>query len=276
MAQSVPFRFDDLQGMTLLITGTTRGIGKALLPALIDQGLNLVLVGQPLDSMRAIRAQMGLDAARMRLYACDLADPQATAATAERIHDEVPTLDGLLHNAAIDPRHRFEEPDEALWQRVWQVNVHSPVTLTRALLPRLRHSSRGRIVFVGSVMAELGGSYMSAYASSKRGLEGLTHSLAHELKGTTITVNCLVPGAIQVEKETGGEQRDQRLIDWQAVPRRLTPHDLLGPLCLLLSEAGGGITGQSITVDGSLIHPLADRTAQQGRLEADAAERSGA
>ncbi|HEX7010902.1 MAG TPA: SDR family NAD(P)-dependent oxidoreductase [Phycisphaeraceae bacterium] len=264
---SCSFRFDDLEGRTLLITGTTQGIGKAILPGLIDQGLNLVLVGTPIQTMRAIREQLCVDECRMKLYECDLADPDAVKATARQVRDETRALDGLLHNAAIDPRHRFDDNQPELWQRVLQVNLHAPVTLTQHLLPKLRESSQGRVIFVGSVMAGHGGSYMSAYVASKGALESVTRSLAHELKGSRITVNCLIPGAIRVEKEGGSEATDARLIGWQAVPRRLTPCDLLGPISLLLSGAGSGITGQSLIVDGGLIHPLADRATQQHCLE---------
>jgi len=103
-------------------------------------------------------------------------------------------------------------------------------------------------------------------------LEALTHSLAHELKHTGITVNCLVPGAILVEKENPTPESNQRLINWQSVGRRLAPADILGPACLLLSEAGGGISGQSLTIDGGMIHPLADPDGQRRRLARDSAK----
>ena len=112
---------------------------------------------------------------------------------------------------------------------------------------------------------------MTAYAASKGALVGLTRSLAHELHTTNITVNCLSPGAIVVKKEGHHPERDQELIDLQSVPRRLTPKDLIGPLSLLLSEAGGGISGQVISVEGGTFHPLASPKLQQNRLETDSA-----
>jgi NAD(P)-dependent dehydrogenase (short-subunit alcohol dehydrogenase family) len=115
---------------------------------------------------------------------------------------------------------------------------------------------------MGSVMAELGGANLTAYAASKGALAAVTRALAHELKGTSITVNCVMPGAIQVEKEQASVASNGRLIDWQTLPRRLTPHDLFGLLALLLSEAGAAITGQAITVDGGLLHPIADPRCQ--------------
>lgn len=263
------FRFHDLENKTLLITGTTRGIGKALLPGLLEQGLNLVLVSRNLEVMQRIRDELGANEKRMKLYSCDLGDSAQIQDVAAQIAAEEIRLDGILHNAAIDSRHQFETGDEALWQNIMQVNLFSAVSLTRRLLPQLHRSKNGRIVFTGSVMYEMGGSFLTAYNASKGALQGLTYSLAHELKHSGITVNCLVPGAILVEKENATDESNARLTNWQSVGRRIVPEDMLGPLCLLLSEAGDAISGQALTIDGGLIHPLADPDGQRRRLEKD-------
>lgn len=263
------FRFPDLAGKTLVITGITRGIGRALLPGLLGQGLNLIAVSRGREKLAAVRAELGAEEPRLRLYECDLADPAAVAATGRAIAASGAAVDGILHNAAIDPRHHFDQAAPAPWDAVWQVNVQSAVTLTQAVLPALRRSAQGRIVFTGSIVSELGGAYLTAYAASKGALTGLTRALAHELQGTGITVNCILPGAIQVEKEAGTTADDAVLAGWQSVGRRLTAADLLGPLCLLLSGAGGGISGQCLTVDGGVMHPLMSREVQRGRLLSD-------
>lgn len=251
------FRFPSLAGRTVVITGTTRGIGKALLPGLLGQGVNLIVLNRRPEVMDGIRQQLNVPESRLQSLCCDLADPASVKVVAEEILARNWPIDGLIHNAAIDPRHRFEDANGP-WEEVFQINFSSAAILTRMLLPRVRQSTQGRVVFFGSVLAGLGGACVTAYASSKGAIGGLTASLAHELKRTSITVNCIVPGAISVEKEVLSPEVDRQLIDWQAVPRRLVPDDLLGLLCLLLSEQGGGITGQTITVDGGIVHPLAD------------------
>lgn len=261
------FRFFDLEGKTLLLTGATRGLGKAMLPDLLAQGLNLVVVSRGLDRMEAIRAELGVSEDRLKLYDCDLSDAAAVAATGQAILSSGGPLDGILNNAGIDPREHFGRADDAFWQQVFQVNLFAAVSLTRTLLPVLKQSPQGRILFTGSVLFELGGGCLTAYGSSKGALVGLTHALAHELKHTAVTVNCVVPGAVQVEKETGSEEARKRLIGFQSVPRRLTAADLTGLVCLLLSQAGGGISGQSLTVDGGIVHPLASPEFQGARLE---------
>ncbi len=265
----VTFHFHDLAGKTLIITGITRGIGKALLPGLLAQGINLIAVSRGREKMAAIRTELGADESRLRLFECDLADSAAVAVTGQAIAESDLPVDGILHNAAIDPRHHFEKAAPAPWDAVFQVNLRAAVTLTQCVLPQLRQSAQGRIVFTGSVVSELGGSYMTAYAASKGALTGLTRALAHELQGSGVTVNCILPGAIQVEKEVGTAADDAVLAGWQSVGRRLTVADLLGPVCLLLSQAGGGISGQCLTVDGGVLHPLMSRDVQRGRLQSD-------
>jgi NAD(P)-dependent dehydrogenase (short-subunit alcohol dehydrogenase family) len=263
------FHFHDLAGKTLVITGVTRGIGRALLPGLLGQGLNLIAVSRGREKLAAIRRELGADESRLRFFECDLADAAAVDATGRAIVASGGPVDAVLHNAAIDPRHEFGKVAPSPWDVVWQVNLKSAVTLTQHLLPLLWRSPQGRVVFTGSIVSELGGSYMTAYASSKGALNGLTRALAHELQGSGITVNCILPGAIQVEKEAGTIEEENVLAGWQSVTRRLTAADLLGPLCLLLSQAGGGISGQCLTVDGGVLHPLMSRDVQTARLRTD-------
>ncbi len=260
------FRFPDLEGKSLLITGITRGIGRALLRGLLDQGLRLVAVSRGNEVMRAIREELGVDESRMRLFDCDLGDVTAVESAAREILELGLPVDAILHNAAIDPRQTFERSKQTFWQQVFQVNLFSAAALTRQLLPLLRRSGQGRVIFTGSVVFELGTAYLGAYAASKGAVSGLTRSLAHELKSSGITVNCVAPGAIRVEEEKPNSETDRKIVGWQAIPRRLEPADLLGPVCLLLSRSGGGITGQTLTVDGGLIHPLADPDAQRSLL----------
>jgi 3-oxoacyl-[acyl-carrier protein] reductase len=251
------FQFHDLRGRTLLITGITSGIGRGILPILLSQGLRLAAVSRGMERMRAIRDELGASEDQLQLFDCDLSNPSAVEKASHDILQKLPALDGILNNAGVDPRDHFVRGNDALWNEVFQVNLFAAVSLTRILMPRLAASPQGRILFVGSVLFELGGSCLTAYCATKGALIGLTRSLAHELKNTGITVNCVVPGAIQVEKEAGSKEVTERIEGWQSVPRRLAPADLGGLVCLLLSGAGGAICGQAITVDGGIVHPLA-------------------
>lgn len=261
------FRFFDLENKTLLITGTTKGIGKAVLPGLLEQGLNLISVSNDRELMEGIRSELGVDETRLRLYQCDLADAAEVQKIASEIADAEFPLDAIWHNAAIGERRLFESWEDDAWIKMFQVNVLSAVTLTRQLLTKLRSSGRGRIIFTSSVLFEMGSSRRTAYIASKGAVEGLTRSLAHELKHTGITVNCVAPGAIPTGALNPNSQQSQQVIAWQSVGRRIIPTDFLGPVCLLISDAGSGISGQTWKIDGGLIHPLADPELQQTLLK---------
>ncbi len=260
------FHFPDLAGKTILLTGASRGIGRAIVPTLLDQGLNLILTARNAEALRELK-ESSSDPDRVTIFPSDLADPDARRELAEKINDAAPVLDAIVHNAAIDPRYRFSELKLDDFRQVMATNVEPIIDLSRDLLPRLKAAEHPRLVLVGSVTFNIGTVYLSAYVASKGAIVGLTRSMARELGPDHITVNCLEPGAIVVEKEIVDEARHQRIIDLQAVKRRLTPTDLEGPLCFLLSKVSGGITGQVLTVDGGLIHPIAGPDMQGAHLD---------
>ena len=259
------FRFDDLAGRRIVLTGAAHGIGRELSRGLAQQGMRLVLIDRD-DAPLAEHAEALRGAgAEVDAYACDLSEASARDALVQQLAD-YESIDAVMHNAAIDPRLSIDEWTTEHWRHVMATNVEPAVALAHGLLAPLRASSAGRVLLVGSIVFDLGVSTMSAYASSKGALVGLTRTLAHELGEDGITVNCIAPGAIQVEKEQHhpSSERDRTVIGWQSVKRRLGPSDLLGITCLLLSDAGGAISGQTIRVDGGFQHPLASAAFQAG------------
>ena len=253
------FQFNDLEGRTVVLTGATNGIGRALIPGLIAQGLNLILIGRDPARLETVVCEHQNTATTVEGVLCDLAIPQQRGNAAQRIGELAPVLDGIIHNAAIDPRQTLEKTTLELFRNVMATNVEPAMVLTRDLLPNLRQSKAGRVVNIGSITFELGTSLLSSYVASKGALVGLTRSLAHELGRDRITVNCIAPGVIEVEKEADRmtPELKRTILAGQSLQRILTPDDLLGVLCLLLSDAGGGITGQTITVDAGIVHGIA-------------------
>lgn len=257
------FRFDDLRGRVAVLTGAAHGIGKVLSRPLVDQGVTLVLIDRDEPALVAHADALRAAGGAVTAEVCDLADEPALRATIERIKVAYETVDAVIHNAAVDQRFELEQMTLAQYRRMQAVNVEPAIVLVQSLLPNLRRSRAARVLLMGSIMFELGPARLSAYTASKGTIVALTRCLAHELGDDGVTVNCIAPGAIAVEKESQNpHRRDDRMISWQSVKRRLTPDDLAGPVCLLLSEAGGGISGQIIGVDGGIIHPLASKDFQ--------------
>ena len=261
------FRFEDLADKTVVLTGAAWGIGRGLTPGLLEQGLRLVLIDRDTDQLAENAA--ALDDGRITWLHGDLADPGDRARLAAEIGGAAPDLWGIIHNAAIDPRRPLEKTDTDFFRDVIATNVEPAVDLTRQLLPGLRAGDGGRIILIGSITFEIGTALLSAYVASKGAIVGLTRSLAHELGPDGITVNCIEPGAITVEKNEHRytDETRRKLMAGQSIKRTLYPQDLLGLVCLFLSDASDAISGQVVGVDGGFLHPWADVSTQAHMVE---------
>ena len=186
-----------------LVTGASRGLGRALALALSRRGLSLALVGRasPAHSETAslVRAAGG---EALEVFA-DFADASALTAAAERVLAELGVPEVVVHNAGLVVRARIEETSIADLDAQLDTNLRAPFVLTRALLPRLRAAGRGRLIFVGSISGTLGSPGAAAYAASKWGLTGFVKSLAEELKDSGLMACTVLPGSIATDMLQG-------------------------------------------------------------------------
>lgn len=195
----LPSQNQALQGRVILITGASSGIGRAAALACAEQGATVILVGRDIKKLESVYdAIEAAKAPQPAIFELNLktANEQHYSALAKVISEEFGQLDGLLHNAAeLGQLCPLEQISPAVWQEVIQVNLSGPFLLTRALLPLLRKSSSGRILFTSSSVGRKGRAFWGVYAVSKAGIENLTQTLADELEGTAVKVNSLNPGA---------------------------------------------------------------------------------
>jgi NAD(P)-dependent dehydrogenase (short-subunit alcohol dehydrogenase family) len=187
----------------------------------------------------------------------DLADPDAFAAIAGAAESLLGGCDILINNAGVCPAGPFAEMADADWDAALGINVTAAMKLTRALLPLLVHSGRGRVVNVGSIMSRYGDAGLVAYATSKHAILGLTRALAMELGPHGITVNCVQPGAIATgmtkalfEAETGARCY---YAGRSALGRIGEPEDVADVMVFLATDDARFITGQGIMVDGGVM-----------------------
>ncbi len=182
--------------MTLaVVTGASRGIGRATALELAHRGLELALVGRASpEQNETVELARRRGSPFVRAFACDLADAVAT----ERVANELAALgptDVLVNNAGIAPRVEVEATATAVWEETLLVNLTAPFLLTRALLPGMRREGKGRIVFVGSISSTLGTARQTAYVASKWGIVGFMKSLAEELKDSGVVTLAVLPGS---------------------------------------------------------------------------------
>jgi NAD(P)-dependent dehydrogenase (short-subunit alcohol dehydrogenase family) len=187
-----------LKDRIILITGANRGIGETAALHCAKAGATVILLGRNSQQLEAVYDRIeAAGGPQPALFVCDLAKARAEdiQALAQSLEAEFGRLDGLLHNAALlGLPTSIEQYAPDTWAQVMQVNLNAPFLLTRYLLPLLRKSTAGQILFTSSSLGRKGRGYWGAYGASKAALENLMQTLADELEHTSVRINSINPG----------------------------------------------------------------------------------
>lgn len=237
-------------GRTAVITGAAGGLGRAFALRLAGTGHRLVLTDrEPCDALAQEIAAMGGQATALPCDLSDTADVQRFAAEALALTGGI---DVLVNNAAFMPLVPMRTITAALWRQIMTVNVDAPFLLAQAFSAGMAERGWGRIVNLASSTVWGPPPGMSAYASSKMAVIGLTRALASELGGQGITVNAISPGLTRHPGSAANlpEQAFEAVKSRQFIPRTEVPGDLTGALAFLVSDDAAFYTGQVMNVDG--------------------------
>lgn len=249
-----------LEGRYALVTGASRGIGRAIALALAEEGANLALTARAVPELEAVRDQVLRMGVRVTTIVADLAQHDAV----DQIYSEIEFdhIDVLVNNAGIgssaNPKPLVNFDDD-FWELTMWVNVTVPYLLCKRVLPAMLKRRAGRIINIASINGKTGALHGSAYAASKHALLGLTRSLALEVVRDGITVNAICPGATHtLINDKRLEYDAQRLgktfeeIDKMTTPmgRRLEAEEIAPLAVFLASDDAAMITGQAYNIDG--------------------------
>ncbi|MBX6362321.1 MAG: 3-oxoacyl-[acyl-carrier-protein] reductase [Gemmatimonadetes bacterium] len=242
----------ELAGQVALVTGGSRGIGRAVAEALAAAGARVAVVAR--DRERALAAAAVLPGTGHGGFACDVADAAAVDALLQAVEAELGPVDVLVNNAGVTQDNLLVRISDEAWDRVLDTNLKGAFNLIRAAAKGMMRRRQGRIINITSVVGLVGNKGQANYAASKAGLIGLTKAVAKELASRNVLCNAVAPGYIETEMTAAlGDAAREALIGQIALGRLGQPQDVAGVVRFLAGPAASYITGQTIVVDGGMV-----------------------
>lgn len=244
----------NLAGKTALVTGCTKGIGKAMAVGLAEAGADIIGVSGSLaladsEVEKAVKAS----GRTFKAYQADLSDREKLYAFIKKVQAENPVIDILINNAGTIMRMPAAEHPDEYWDKVLSINLDAPFILAREIGKKMIEKGSGKIVFTCSLLSFQGGINVPGYAASKGALSSLVKALANEWAGKGVNVNGIAPGYIatdNTEALRNDEERSKSILSRIPANRWGQPEDFKGAAIFLSSKAGDYVHGTILTVDG--------------------------
>jgi len=250
---------------TALITGAGKGIGAVIAQALAQAGLRVAIAARTADDVRRVADSIRMAGGEALPLVCDVTQTDSITQAIAETRQAFGPITVLVNNAGTATSHKFIGHDDALWQRMLDVNLTSVYQVTKQVAPMMVEAQWGRIINIASIASKVGGRYIAAYTAAKHGVLGLTRALAVELVKDNITVNAICPGYVDTpltdqavsnittRTKLSAEEARTTLEKTSPQNRLITSEEVAHVALMLVSEQARGITGQAINVDGGTV-----------------------
>lgn len=239
---------------TVLITGSSRGIGQACASVFARNGYHVFINGRKsTDRLRETAQQIETSGGSCTMLPGDVSDPDIVRSIFRQIESMCPGPDVLINNAGIAYFGLLSDMSDSDWHRVMDTNLSSAFYCCRAAIPYMVSRKRGRIINISSMWGTSGASCEVAYSASKSGLNGLTKALAKELAPSNIQVNAIACGVIDTEMNARLDAGEREALMDEIPACRFGTAEEAAQLALMLAESPGYLTGQIIGLDGGFI-----------------------
>ena len=254
-----------LDQKTALITGASRGIGRAIALEFARSGANLIIASRSVNDLETLAAEIRALGQKAVTISCDLNEPSSLEAAVAQAQSELGAIDILVNNAGITQGVKFTQMTTELWQRIMTINVESAMRLMQLTLDPMAARGWGRVINIASIAAKSGLRYSAAYNASKHALLGITRSVALDYAQKGVTVNAVCPGWVLTEmaeqtvqniQEKTGRSREEAihsLVKDVPMARMIEPLEVAALVTFLASDFAAAITGQGYNIDGGTV-----------------------
>jgi NAD(P)-dependent dehydrogenase (short-subunit alcohol dehydrogenase family) len=246
----------NLTGKTALVTGGSKGLGMAMACGLAAAGADIVISSRHENELRAALDDIVRETGCHGYHVvADLIRREEASRLARSALEFTGRIDILINNAGTNRPQPIEAVADKDWDEVLELNLSSVMALTRALVPQMKARRWGRVIHISSIMGFASKEGRNGYSATKAALLGLARASALDLGACGVTVNCLAPGTFLTDLPAAvlTDAERQAFADHTALGRWGEPHELVGPVLLLASDAGSYITGQALVVDGGYL-----------------------
>lgn len=256
----------EFKDKVVVITGGSKGIGKAFALDFAKQGAKVAISARGKDELDATAKEIEAVGGQALAIVCDVSDKNQIDKMADEVHEKFGVVDVLVNNAGIAPSNKFLNHPDEMWQQVLDINLTGPYLVSKAFLPKMvERGEGGRVINMASIASKVPQAYTIAYVTSKHGLLGFTRTLALEMNKYGITVNAICPGYVDtpmvdkgmdlIKEKTGTPvEMSRAYIEKQNPQGRMIEAEEVAALGLMLAgEAAKGITGQAINIDGGAV-----------------------